>query len=52
MHWQLHKKLNIPSNMNAVAVVLIGKVKDMSNVDGITSATTRKSFDEVVSIID
>ena len=45
------KELNIPSNMNAVAVILIGKNKDMSNVDSVTSASTRKAFDEVVSLI-
>lgn len=45
------EKLSIPSDMNAVAVVMIGKVKKMDGVDGITSASTRKSFDEVVTMI-
>ena len=45
------EKLGIPSNMEAVTVILVGKAKDMSNVDGVTSASTRKSFDEVAKII-
>ena len=45
------ENLNIPSGMNSVAVIIIGKVKDMSGVDGVTSASLRKSFDEVATII-
>ena len=44
-------KLNIPSDMNAVAVVLIGKVRDVEGYDAITSATTRKPLDEISTII-
>lgn len=44
-------KLGIPSDMNAVAVVMIGKVKKMDGVDGVTSASNRKSFDEVVTMV-
>lgn len=45
------ERLNIPSDMNAVAVVMIGKIKNMDSVDGVTSASVRKSFDEVVTIV-
>lgn len=45
------QKLNIPNGMNSVAVIIIGKVKDMSGVDGVTSASLRKAFDEVATII-
>ena len=45
------QKLNIPNGMNSVAVIIIGKVKDMGVVDGVTSASLRKSFDEVATII-
>ena len=45
------EKLQIPEDMKAVLVVLIGKAKDATGVDGITSPTTRKSFDEVANII-
>lgn len=45
------QKLNIPNGMNSVAVIIIGKVKDMSGVDGVTSASLRKTFDEVSTII-
>ena len=45
------EKLGIPANMEAVAIILIGKTKDMNGVDGISSASTRKTFDEVVNII-
>lgn len=44
-------KLNIPNDMNAVAVVLIGKAKDMTGVDGVTQATTRKAVDEIAAFI-
>ena len=44
-------RLQIPDDMNAVLVVLIGKAKDATGVDGITSPTTRKDFDEVANII-
>lgn len=43
------ERLGIPSNMHSVAVIIIGKVKD--GVDGISSASTRKSFDDVVTMI-
>ena len=45
------QKLGIPNGMNSVAVIIIGKVRDMNGVDGVTSASLRKSFDEVVTII-
>ena len=45
------EKLQIPDDMNAVLVVLIGKAKDTTGVDGISSPTTRKDFDEVANII-
>ena len=43
------ERLGIPSNMHSVAVIIIGKVKD--GVDGVSSASTRKSFDVVVTMI-
>lgn len=43
------EKLGIPSNMHSVGVVIIGKVKE--GVDSVTSASKRKSFDEVVTMI-
>lgn len=45
-------KLGVPSNMNVVAAINIGKKKNMDGVDGVTSASTRKSFDEVVTMIE
>lgn len=45
------QKLNIPNGMNSVAVIIIGKVKDMGVADGVTSASVRKPFDEVAAII-
>ena len=45
------EKLGIPADMNAVAAIMIGKVKNVDGVDGVTSASTRKPFDEVVTII-
>lgn len=44
-------KLGIPTDMNAVAVVMIGKVRNVDGVDSVTSASTRKAFDEVVTMI-
>ena len=38
--------------MNVVAAINIGKKKNMDGVDGVTSASTRKSFDEVVTMIE
>lgn len=43
------ERLGIPNNMHSVGVVIIGKVKE--GVDGVTSASKRKSFDEVVTMI-
>ena len=45
-------KLGVPSNMNVVAAINIGKKKNMDGVDGVTSASTRKIFDEVVTMIE
>ena len=45
-------KLGIPTDMNAVAVVLIGNKKNVEALDDITSASTRKAFDEVVTTIN
>ena len=44
------KALGIPEDMNAKAVLLIGKY-DKSNVDAVTGATTRKDKNEVVTFI-
>ena len=44
--------LGIPEEMNAVAILLIGKEDtDMLSLDGITGPTTRKPFDEVATIV-
>lgn len=44
--------LGIPEDMNAVAILLIGKEDtDMLSLDGITGPTTRKSFNEVATIV-
>ena len=45
------EKLGIPNDMNAVVVLLIGKPLDVSMLDGVTSASVRKSFDEVATIV-
>ena len=44
------KILGIPEDMNAKAVLLIGKY-DKSNIDAVTGATTRKDKNEVVTFI-
>ena len=41
--------LNIPSDMSAVAVLLVGKASDVP--DGVSAASVRKSAEEVVSFI-
>ena len=44
------KILGIPSDMNAKAVLLIGKY-DQKNLDAVTGATTRKDKSEVVTFV-
>ena len=44
------KALGIPEDMNAKAILLIGKY-DKTNVDAVTGATTRKAKDEVSTFI-
>ena len=46
------EKLGVPSNMSVVATINIGKKKNMDGVDGVTSASTRKPYDEVVTRIE
>ena len=44
--------LNIPENQKAAAVILIGKaVSEEENPDALSSATTRNSFEDMVTII-
>lgn len=46
-----YKKIfKIPDDMNTIAVLLVGKIDKTQ--DAISSATTRKSYDEVVSVIE
>ena len=44
------KELGIPEDMNAKAVLLIGKY-DKSKIDAVTGATTRKDKNEVATFI-
>ena len=45
-------ELGIPEDMNAVAILLIGKEDtEMLSLDGITGPTTRKPFNEVATIV-
>lgn len=43
--------LKIPDDMETIAVVLIGK-PDNEKIDALSQATLRKSYDEVVSVIE
>ena len=45
------EELGIPQDMNSVVVLLIGKPLDMPKIDGVTSASVRKSFDEVATVV-
>ena len=45
------EELGIPGDMNSVVVLLIGKPLDVSKLDGVTSASVRKTFDEVATVV-
>ena len=46
------EKLEIPSEMSVVSVILIGKPKEVEGIDSVTSASKRKNINDVANYIE